>query len=69
MAERSEEMHGGPGRSSPARVRPTSNRPMSALITVVMLLIFDLTRPRQGRIGVSQQPLIDLQRSIGSPKP
>jgi hypothetical protein len=34
------------------------------LITVVIVLIFDLSHPRQGLIGISQQPLIDLQKSI-----
>lgn len=34
------------------------------LITVVIVLIFDLSHPRQGLIGVSQQPLVDLQQSI-----
>jgi hypothetical protein len=34
------------------------------LITVVIVLIFDLSHPRQGLIGISQQPLIDLQQSI-----
>lgn len=36
------------------------------LISIVLLLIFDLTRGREGTIGVSQQPLIDLQRSLRS---
>ena len=34
------------------------------LITVCMTLIFDVANPRQGFIGVSQQPLLDLQESI-----
>jgi hypothetical protein len=34
------------------------------LISVVILLILDLTHERQGFISVSQQPLVDLQRSI-----
>lgn len=34
------------------------------LISIVFLLIFDLTHERQGFIAVSQQPMIDLQRSI-----
>ncbi len=38
------------------------------LITIVITLIFDLTHTRQGLIGISQQPLIDLQGSI-QPKP
>ena len=36
------------------------------LITVVIVLIFDLTHSLQGVIGVSQQPLIDLQNSMQS---
>lgn len=32
------------------------------LITLVIVSIFDLSHPRQGLIGVSQQPLIDLQQ-------
>jgi hypothetical protein len=34
------------------------------LITVVIVLVFDLSHPREGLIGISQQPLIDLQQSI-----
>lgn len=34
------------------------------LITVAMTLIFDLANPRQGFIGVSQQPLVDLEQAI-----
>jgi hypothetical protein len=34
------------------------------MITLVIVLIFDLAHPRQGLIGVSQQPLIDLQKSM-----
>jgi hypothetical protein len=34
------------------------------LIAVVILLIFDLTHSLQGVIGMSQQPLIDLQHSM-----
>jgi hypothetical protein len=33
------------------------------LIAVVMTLIFDLANPRKGMVGVSQQPLIDLQHT------
>ena len=36
------------------------------LISVVILLIADLTNERQGIISVSQQPLIDLQTSLRS---
>ncbi len=39
------------------------------LITVVIVLIFDLSHPRQGLIGISQQPLIDLQQSIQPVQP
>jgi hypothetical protein len=34
------------------------------LIAVVMTLIFDLANPHKGMIGVSQQPLVDLQLAI-----
>jgi hypothetical protein len=34
------------------------------LITIVILLIFDLTHSLQGFIGISQQPMIDLSNSI-----
>jgi hypothetical protein len=34
------------------------------MITLVIVLIFDLSHPRQGLIRVSQQPLLDLQQSI-----
>lgn len=39
------------------------------LMAVVMMLIFDLANPRKGLIGVSQQPLIDLQGAIGTVEP
>jgi len=39
------------------------------LITVVIVLIFDLSHPRAGMIGISQQPLIDLQQSIQPHQP
>jgi hypothetical protein len=45
-----------------------TNLLLPVLITVVIMLIFDLTHSRQGLIGVSQQPLIDLQESF-KPKP
>lgn len=37
-------------------------------ITVVLGVIIDLDRPRRGFIRVSQQPMIDLQRQICTPK-
>ncbi|MCM3906021.1 MAG: hypothetical protein ND866_30420 [Pyrinomonadaceae bacterium] len=39
------------------------------LLTVVIVLIFDLSSPRQGLIGISQQPLVDLQQSIQPNRP
>ena len=43
-----------------------TNLSLPILITIVITLIFDLTHARQGVIGISQQPLIDLQTSIQS---
>ncbi len=37
---------------------------MPLLITVVIVLIFDISHPRAGLIGISEQPLVDLQNSI-----
>jgi hypothetical protein len=34
------------------------------LISLVILLIFDLLTPHQGVVGISQQPLIDLQNTM-----
>jgi hypothetical protein len=39
---------------------------LPVLIAVVITLIADVASPRRGFIGVSQQPLIDLQHSIQS---
>ena len=39
------------------------------LIAVLITLVSDFDRPRQGLIGISQQPLIDLKASISNPKP
>lgn len=39
------------------------------LLTVVIVLIFDLSHPRQGLIGITQQPLVDLQQSIQPNRP
>ncbi|HVK58974.1 MAG TPA: hypothetical protein VM735_09355 [Candidatus Kapabacteria bacterium] len=39
---------------------------LPALITVVILLVFDLTHSHEGIIGISQQPLIDLQNSMSA---
>jgi hypothetical protein len=34
------------------------------LIAIVITMIFDIMHPRKGLIGISQQPLVDLQQSI-----
>ncbi len=46
---------------------PFSSMVLPLLIAVVMTMIFDLMNPSRGMIGISQQPLIDLQRSIAPP--
>lgn len=35
------------------------------LITIVIVLIFDLMHTHQGMVSISQQPLLDLQQTIG----
>lgn len=40
---------------------------LPALVAIVLLLIYDIANPHQGFIGISQQPLVDLQRSIATP--
>jgi hypothetical protein len=45
---------------------PFTSVALPVLIAVVMLLIFDLMHERHGVIGVSQEPLIELQRSLTS---
>lgn len=42
---------------------------MPLLITVVIVLIFDISHPRQGLIGISQQPLVDLEQSLQQTNP
>lgn len=37
------------------------------LITVLITILADLNRPRQGLIGISQQPMSDLQQSLRAP--
>ena len=39
------------------------------LVSMVILLIFDLTHERRGIIGISQQPLIDLQKIFRAEPP
>lgn len=41
---------------------------LPGLLAVVIVSVFDLTHAQQGVIGISQQPMIDLQQSI-APKP
>lgn len=53
------------GGASGVRSRLTSVM-LPLLVSVVMLLIFDLTNDRHGFIHISQQPLMDVQASIAS---
>ena len=49
------------------RVRSTfTSVLLPLLISVVILLIFDLTNEQVGIISISQQPLMDLQNSMRS---
>ena len=46
--------------------------PLSAVVLIVVLaatlaLVYDLDRPRNGFVQVSQQPLIDLGTQLGPP--
>ena len=41
---------------------------MIVVVGAVITLVVDLDRPRDGYLKVNQQPLIDLQQQIGSPK-
>jgi hypothetical protein len=41
---------------------------LPGLLTIVIVSIFDLTHSQQGFIGISQQPMIELQQSM-QPKP
>jgi hypothetical protein len=45
---------------------PFTSVVLPLLVSIVMLLIFDLTHERQGIVGMSQQSMIDLQRAIHS---
>ncbi len=42
---------------------------LPGMIIVVIMLIFDLSHSQQGIIGISQQPLIDLQQSMQTGAP
>jgi hypothetical protein len=39
---------------------------LSLAITLVLAVIIDLDRPREGLIRVSQQPMLDLQKQLNS---
>ena len=43
--------------------------PLALAFSAVILLIADLDRAGEGTLRVSQQPMIDLQRKLGSPTP
>ena len=45
----------------------TATTVLFVLLTLAAVLIIDLDRPSTGAITVSQQPMLDLQRSIGLP--
>jgi len=46
---------------------PFSMCALSLAITLVLTVIIDLDRPREGFIRVSQQPMVDLQKLLHSP--
>lgn len=46
--------------------QPFSICMLSLAITLVLAIIVDVDRPREGLIRVSQQPLLDLQKQLGS---
>jgi hypothetical protein len=46
--------------------QPFSIYMLSLAITLVLTIIVDLDRPREGLIHVSQQPLLDLQQQLRS---
>jgi hypothetical protein len=39
------------------------------LIAVVITLISDVARPRQGMISINRQPLLDLKQNLESSRP
>jgi hypothetical protein len=47
--------------------QPFSICALSLAITLVLTVIIDLDRPREGFIRVSQQPMVDLQKQLQSP--
>jgi hypothetical protein len=42
---------------------------MTLILAVVLIIVIDLDRPRDGFITVSQQALIDTQQWVGPPDP
>ena len=54
----------GYGSGAGGRRNPISTTVLALLLAAVALLIVDLDRPHRGLIQVSQQPLMDLQRSL-----
>jgi hypothetical protein len=46
-----------------------SNAMLPLLIAVVITLISDFDRPRQGLVGISQQPLLDFKASLSASRP
>jgi prepilin signal peptidase PulO-like enzyme (type II secretory pathway) len=44
--------------------QPFSLCALSLAITLVLMVIIDLDRPREGFIRVSQQPMVDLQKQL-----
>jgi hypothetical protein len=44
-----------------------SNILLPLLVTALITLVSDLDRPRQGLVGISQQPLLDLKASFSIP--
>jgi hypothetical protein len=54
----------GYGSGAGGERNPISTTALAILIAAVVLLIVDLDRPRRGFIRVSQQPMLDLQKSL-----
>ncbi len=46
-----------------------SNTLLPLLIAVIITLISDFDRPRQGMVGISQQPMLDVQASLSTLPP
>jgi hypothetical protein len=46
----------------------TGSLVLIVVLAVVITLVFDLDRPREGLLVVDQQPLMDLQAEIAAPE-